>query len=60
VVQKKETENLEVAVVVDWSMKTDVFDFKAVDEIIYILRKKIKYLNLSFNRYILFRKKRKR
>jgi hypothetical protein len=48
-----------VAVIVDWSMKTDVFDFNVVYGRIYILRIKTKYLNLSFDRYMLFWKKKK-
>jgi len=41
-------------------MKRDVFDFRAVGERTYILRITTKFLNLGFNRYMLFRKKRKR
>jgi hypothetical protein len=49
-----------VAFVVDGTVKRDVFDFKAVGERIYIIRITTNFLNLSFNRYTLFRKKRKR
>jgi hypothetical protein len=46
------------SIVVEWTMKGDVFDFRAVGARIYILRITTKFLNLSFNRYTLFRKKK--